>query len=71
MSLVPSIQVLTASRLTLHNELRIPDSCWMVYAYYVQILDGRHSWQTFHDKNPYFFMTTEPNCMGFRRNADN
>ena len=45
MSLVPSIQVLTASRLTLHNELGIPPPA-VVYADYVQNLDGRHSWQT-------------------------
>ena len=34
----------------------------MVYADYVQNLDGKHDK---HNKNSYFFATTEPNRMGF------
>ena len=42
-SLVPSIQVLTASRLTLHNELGIPHSCWMVMQImYKTWMEGTH-----------------------------
>ena len=33
---------------------------------YVQNLDERDLWQ-----NPYFFVTTEPNQTGFRRDVDN
>ena len=43
MSIVPSIQVLTDGRLTLHNEHKIPHPSWKVYVdvyNYVQNLDG-------------------------------
>ena len=63
MSWVPSIQVLTERRLALHNEPGIPYSFWTVY------VDLYKTWMesTYdkYNKNPYFFVTTEPNRMEF------
>ena len=66
MSSVPSIHsFLTASRLTLHNEHR--NSTLLLNGFNMQIM--YKSWmECTHDKHnkiPHFFVTTEPNQMGF------
>ena len=56
MSLVPSIQILTASRLTQHNELWISHYIlYGIYADYVQTWkEGTHDK---HNINSYFFVS--------------
>ena len=55
-SLVPSTQVFTDCRLTIHNEYGIPHPLWDVYVgVYVQNLDVRDLWHTYKNKNPNFF----------------
>ena len=66
MSLVPSIHVLREGSLTLHNEHGMPCALFINGLYvdeYLQNLDGRDLDIPY--KIPYFFLTTEPNQMGF------
>ena len=61
MPLVPSIQVLTASR-TLHNEHGIHTPVeWFMQIVYKTWMEGTHDK---HNKIPYFLMTTEPKSNG-------
>ena len=67
MSLVCSIQVLTDGKLTLHNEHGIPihvllNGLYTCRCLYKTWMEGTCD---IPDKNPYFFMTTEPNRMVF------
>ena len=62
-ALVPSIQILTEGRLTLHNEYGIPHFFLIVYVDVCTKLWWKESWHTLQKKS-YFvvmFVTTDPN----------
>ena len=66
-----SIQVLYVLSLhkTIQKEYGIPGSLCSASLFSVKTwMEGTHDMPY---KNPYFFVTTGPNRMGFRRNADN